>query len=262
MLLDNCYSAYINLLHRTDRNEHMVREISRIGIPAKRFAAIDTNFRNFHPFEFDPQKVRKMLIRTPGAIGCHYSQVSLMKVAETTGLHAFVMEDDLVFCSDFLKRMEYIENFLIGKKWDIIWLGGTFHINPAVWHTGRNPELRGSAIGRDAECTEDPRILRTYGAWSTYAYIVNHKSILKILDLLDAHISESMGIDWLMIKIQPQLMTYAFVPGCVKQMDNESDIGKGITYFSRFSTLGPYWWQDRMEDFNASAFNWAEAKSH
>lgn len=260
MLLDDCMPLFINLKHRDDRFRHMTRELARVGIEADRFPAIYTGVDNHQKLSYNPIKVQRMMQRTPGAIGCHYSQVSVMAVALQNKRHAFVMEDDLIICTDIKKRLNYIEKFLTGRPWDIIWLGGTFHVNPAAWHTGRHPEMWGSTVGRDAECTEDPRILRTFGAFSTYAYLVNYTSIPKILNLLEANIQGSMGIDWLFIKLQPQLLTYAFVPGCVKQFDNKSDIGNGITEFSKFDVLGPYWFQDKMEDFDPSMFNWAEAK--
>jgi hypothetical protein len=56
----------------------------------------------------------------------------------------------------------------------------------------------------------------------------------------------SMGIDWLFILLQPNLKTYAFNPGCVKQIDNKSDIGDW-TQFSAFSNLGAHWWADTIE---------------
>lgn len=260
MILDDCYTVFINLARRPDRLEHMRVELEKAGILAERFPAIDTGYDIPCPMQYPRHKIQRMLMRTPGAIGCHYSQVSVMQVALTNLKHAFVMEDDLVFCSDFQARLPLIENFLSTHKWDVFWLGGTFHVNPHVWHTGRHPELRGKNLGRDVECTEDPRIVRTYGAFCTYAYIVNVESIARILDLLDKNMHDSIGIDWLFIKIQPELRTYAFVPGCVKQMDNQSNIGTGITRFSGFSQLGPYWWQDKMDAFDPYLFNWAEAK--
>jgi hypothetical protein len=78
--------------------------------------------------------------------------------------------------------------------------------------------------------------------------------------MLKQAIRGSIGIDYSFIKLQPYLKTFAFVPGCVKQMDNQSDIGNGMTFFSGFSKLGPYWYQDRMEQFDPVSYNWAEAK--
>lgn len=266
MLLDRSYIAYINLEHRKDRYRHMERELRQAGIKGYRMAAVNTKrgtpYYGVHEKKiFGPaDNVKSMLQRTPGAIGCFCSQVEVMRRALSMNLHAFVMEDDLIICSDILARLDYIEHFMSAHEWDVFWLGATFHVNPAVWHTGRHPELPGSLIGRDAECTDDPRILRTYGAFSTYAYIVNRHSIDQVLSLLKTNLAGSIGIDYSFIKIQPQLKAFAFVPGCVKQMDNQSDIGNGMTIFSGFSKLGPYWYQDQMEHFNPNTFNWAEAK--
>jgi GR25 family glycosyltransferase involved in LPS biosynthesis len=261
-MIENLHAAYVNLDHRTDRNRHMQEQLQRAGIKAERV-------RGMLPHEYSgpEHKVSVMRKRSPGAIGCHYSQVSIMEKALELGKHAFVMEDDLIFCSDFQKRLRYIDEFTSKYEWDVIWLGGTVHINPPYWHTGRNPDLSCNGLGRDAELTPDPHMLRTFGCFSTYAYIVNHNSIDKILVMLDKHVHESMGIDWLFIKLQPHLFTFCFVPGCVKQMDNKSDIGKGWTIFSGFSKLNGsvnnsrYWWQDRMDDFNPFRFDWGEANN-
>ena len=211
----------------------------------------------------DPARVEVMRKRTPGAIGCHFSQVKIMAEALNRRKHAFVMEDDLVFCSDFQKRIAYIEKFTATHDWDIIWLGGTFHINPPYWDIKRRKrEDRMLSIpnGRDAELTDDPRMIKTYGCFCTYAYIVRDCRIGKVLAGLDRVLDRSMGIDWAMIENQPQWQTFAFVPGCICQYDNKSDIGNGVTYFSGFAKLGPYWFQDRMEQFDPAKFNWHEAR--
>lgn len=258
-LIEDSFIAFVNLEHRQDRLAHMNEQLSRVGLNAMRV-------RGLLPSEYagDPSKVEVMRKRTPGAIGCHMSQVYIMKEALRLGKHAWVMEDDLVFCKDFIHRVSYMSNFLQGRDWDVMWLGGTFH-SPAFWHkvgqSGMPPNCS-AQLGKDYEKTEDPRIMRTYGAFCTYAYIVNVNSIQKILDLFDEHLHTSIGIDWLFIKLQPQLNCFAFVPGPVKQMDNKSDIGNGITVFSGFSKLNgtiensKYWYQENMEDFNPLTFDW------
>ncbi len=261
-MIENLYPAFVNLDHRLDRKIHMEKELAKAGVTAVRL-------RGMLPSEYigDEKKVNVMRRRTPGAIGCHMSQIKIMERALLEGKHAFVMEDDLIFCDDFQDRLKYIDEFTKTHPWDVVWLGGTFHVNPPHWHTGKNPDLLGTTMRRDAELTDDPRMIRTYGCFSTYAYIVNVESIERILKLLDEHVHESMGIDWLFIKLQPQLKTYSFVPGCVKQMDNKSDIGKGYTIFSGFAKLNgtieksKYWWQKRMGDFDPLAFDWKEARN-
>lgn len=244
--------------HREDRLNHMSEQLIRIGMSAERI-------RGMRPDEYTgpPGMVATMRARTPGAIGCHLSQVSIMEQAFIQGDHALVMEDDIVFCEDFNERITHIDSFVAVNDWDVFWLGGTFHV-PAFWHkvgmSGMKPDCS-AQLGKDCEYLGN-RIVRTYGAFSTYAYIVNVNSIDKILNLFNEHLHESIGIDWLFIKLQPQLNCFAFVPGSVKQMDNQSDIGDGMTMFSGFSKLNGteensrYWYQERIEDFNPETFNW------
>lgn len=259
------YASFVNLDTRPDRLAHMNKELAKAGISAVRQRGIP-----WQETDHSNTKYASMRNRTPGAIGCHLSQVEVMKKSYEKGLHAFVMEDDLVFASDFQERLAYIDKWVSGKDWDVIWLGGTFH-SPAFWHPNGPSKMRpdcSAHLGKDFDHTDDPRIKRTYGAFCTYAYIVNYNSIDKILKMFDQVLPESIGIDWLFIKIQPQLKCYAFVPGSVKQIDNRSDIGThsdgspARTIFSGFSRLNGteensrYWFQDKIEDFNPNTFEW------
>jgi GR25 family glycosyltransferase involved in LPS biosynthesis len=253
------YASYINLDSRPDRNEKMIAELSRVSLLAYR-----TRGRLPSEFDLNDPKLQTMRNRTPGAIGCHFSQVQVMKVAQAMDQHALIMEDDLIFCSDIHERLDYIGKWTEDHDWDVIWLGATFHV-PAFWHrVGKSgmPPNCSAQLGKDCEVTDDPRMIRTYGAFSTHAYLVNCDSIPKLLDLFEAHLHESIGIDWLMIKLQPQLKCFSFVPGCVKQYDNQSNIGTGITKWSGFLKLNgtyensAYVWQDKMTDFQPEKFNW------
>jgi len=247
-VLMNCYTSFINLDSRPDRLVRMEAELKRIGLSAARTRGILP-----HEVRVSQEKVAVMQNRTPGAIGCHYSQISIMAQAYFHGWNAFVMEDDLIFCSDFHARMKHAVKFLSENEWDVFWLGGTYHKQP-TWHRSINgkhthPDLQMCHCGlnKDWEPTTDEKIVRTYGIWSTYAYIVNYNSILKILKLLDDNVHLSMGIDWLFILLQPQLNTFAYNPGMVKQYDNQSNIGNGITKFSNFEfACGKHWFADKI----------------
>lgn len=249
-LLTGSYISFVNLDHRKDRLEKMVEVCERRGIPAVRT-------RGLYPADVTDNivpahRLRVMQNRTPGAIGCHFSQVSIMEEALKQKKHAWVMEDDLRICPDIHERLAHMEGFIKTHPWDILWLGGTFHVHPPHWH-------KGPPLARDAECTDDPRMMRTYGAFCTYAYIVNRESLAIVLEGLDRWLDKSMGIDWAMIQMQPHLNTYAYVPGCMTQYDNMSDIGKGMTRFSGFKKLGPYWFANHLEEFDPTKFNWYEA---
>lgn len=260
MLLDDCYISYLNLDHRLDRLMLLETQFKKHGIVAERT-------RGMRPHEYDltESRYRRMVLRTAGAVGCYEGQLSIMDKARKLGKHACVFEDDLEICSDFNERIAHIEKFTKTHEWDIIWLGGTFHVGPPWWHKkGHSADLQlcFCNLEKDAECTDDPRMIRTYGAFCTYAYIVNKDSLHNVIAKMEDMMPYSMGIDWSMIWLQPDIKAFAFVPGCIKQRDNMSDIGNGMTIFSGFAKLGPYWWQDKMSDFDPATFDWKEAKNN
>lgn len=253
-MVENLYAGFLNMDHRTDRLNHMEGQFQKIDLKPIRH-------RGKKPQEYDlnDPKYSVMLNRTPGAIACHEGQVEIMKTAQSIGAHALVMEDDIIFCDDFQKRLDYIDNWTKTHEWDVIWLGASFHVNPPYWHkfgqSGMPPDCS-AQLGKDCEPTEDPRMIRTYGAYVTFAYIVNANSMDKIFTLFDHHLHTSIGIDWLFIKIQPQLKCFSFVPGCVMQMDNLSDIGTGMTVWSGQLNNGPYVFKKRMEEFDPTTYKW------
>lgn len=259
-LLTDSYVSFVNLKHRKDRLDAMVETLAARGIPAVRQEALYPSdvIDKIQP----ASRLQVMIRRTIGAVGCHYSQVAVMQEALRQNKHAWVMEDDLKICADIHERLAYIDRFIATHPWDIIWMGGTVHINPPHWHKPSQTQCRcvpALCPKRDAECTDDPRMLRTYGAFCTYSYIVNRDSIGLVLEGLDSWVDKSMGIDWAMIQMQPSLHTYAFVPGSCVQYDNRSDIGRGVTTFSGFSKLGRHWFAQHMADFDPATYNWHEA---
>lgn len=253
-LIKESYIGFLNMDHRTDRLSHMEVQLSKVGIEAIRHRG-----KTPQEYNLDDHKVQVMRNRTPGAIACHFGQVEIMKRGLESGRHAIVFEDDILFCDDFNERMEYISDWCSKNEWDIFWLGASFHVNPPYWHkkgvSGMPPDCS-AQLGYDVLPTDDPRIIRTFGAYVTFAYIVNVNSIEKILNLFDEHLHTSIGIDWLFIKLQPQLKCFSFVPGSVMQMDNLSDIGKGMTIWSGQLNNGPYVFQKNMNDFNPCDYKW------
>ena len=264
MTINDFYVSFVNMDHRTDRLNHMSEQLKRIQLNAVRTCGMkphDVIERKIAT----PDQCGTMLRRTQGAVGCHFSQVQIMRDALERDRHAFVMEDDLVFCEDFNERLAYIFNWMDTHEWDVIWLGASFHV-PPYWHNvGGSLDRRNNCsanLGRDCETTDDERMIRTWGAFATFAYLVNKNSVDKIMGMFDEHISTSIGIDWLFIKLQPQLKCFSFVPGCVKQMDSQSDIGDGVTRWSGFLQLNgtrensAYVYQEKMTDFNPNTFQW------
>lgn len=263
-MIENLYASFINLDHRTDRLAHMEGQLRKIN-PNKELPDFGVYRTRGIPWKEIPESPQTQVMRnrTPGAIGCHFSQVAVMKEAHRQVKHAFVMEDDIIFCTDFYKRLEYIDNWTKTHDWDIIWLGGTFHV-PAFWHkigiSGMPPNCS-LQLGHDCQSTDDPRMIRTFGAFSTYAYIVNAKSIERVVRLLEDFMPNTIGIDYSFLALGNKINSFAFVPGCTRQIDNISDIGNGMTMFSGFAKLNGtiensrYWYQELMTDFDPSTFN-------
>jgi len=101
--IKNCF--YINLEHRTDRKEHVEKELNNIGIKGQRFNAIKME---------------------NGAIGCSMSHLKLLQEAIKNKLdHILIVEDDIKFLNPDLFKSQFnkfIENH--GNNWDVILLAG------------------------------------------------------------------------------------------------------------------------------------------
>jgi GR25 family glycosyltransferase involved in LPS biosynthesis len=247
--IDDIDWYYINLASRPDRSAHARDQFSRHGITAHRFEALTPD-----DWRGDPARTALMRAKTPGAVGCYLSQMRLIQLAENSGRIVAVCEDDVCFCDDLLRRLEHIAEHLTWD-WDIFYLGATFHV-PGQW-CHREGCAEWGSIGVDVEPTDDPRILRTYGIWGTYAYLVNPKNAANVYRLFDDNVHRARGIDDLAIILGPRLNAYCFVPGCAWQYDDWSNIRVGgYTRFSNFKSLGPYVWTDRMEDFDPAGFDW------
>jgi len=235
---------FINLSNRTDRLLHIKSELLKAGITTTRFDALRKE-----DYNGPPEHVARMQ-HTPNTIGNWLSHVAIIRKAAESGGIVGLLEDDALLCSDFTRRLQYIQEHFC-RSWDIFFLGATFHADEAVWH----PELE-----RDCEMTDVRHILRVYGAFSNQGYLINGESAPRILEMMEEVMPNSRGSDHALIQIQPALNCYAFVPGMVFQIDGQSDIGQGITRFSNFrKSLGEYVWADRLEEFDYDT--WARGRT-
>lgn len=242
---------YINLASREDRRDHAEQEFTKHGIKVNRLEA-------FLPDDWDgpPEQMERIRGGTPGAIGCYMSQLAIMRKATEDSVVA-VCEDDICLAIDFIDRIRYAEAAL-PEDWDVFYLGATFHV-PGRWF--KNPDCASwGHRGVDAEPTEDRRIMRVYGMWGTYGYLVNGVKAQKVIDLLEENCHRSDGIDHNFMLLGDKVNAYCLVPGSAWQYDNQSNIGSGMTKFSAFKNLGPYAWGDSIEAFNPDTFDWERGK--
>jgi len=96
---------YINLEHRTDRKDHVTKELAILGIKcATRFNAI----RNQN-----------------GAIGCTLSHIKVLQDAQKNGLpYIMIVEDDIQFTKPELFK-DQLNGLLQSKEsWDVILIAG------------------------------------------------------------------------------------------------------------------------------------------
>jgi glycosyl transferase, family 25 len=96
--------VYINLEHRTDRNEHMKRVTETFGDKVSRFSAIENQ---------------------QGALGCTMSHISVLRIAiENNWNNILIMEDDAEWYN-FEQGYNTLKK-LASNPYDVIMLGGSF----------------------------------------------------------------------------------------------------------------------------------------
>jgi glycosyl transferase family 25 len=104
-LEDFKYIYYINLDHRTDRKEHLIKEFATLGVNCTtRFNAI----RNVN-----------------GAIGCTLSHIKVLQDAKINGLpYIMIVEDDIQFTNPELFKNQLTGLLTSGESWDVILVAG------------------------------------------------------------------------------------------------------------------------------------------
>lgn len=96
---------YINLEHRTDRLEHVEKELKKVGIKGERFNAIKTK---------------------SGAVGCTLSHIKCLELAKERNYEeVFICEDDITFTNPEL-FLENLQKFCDNQDimWDVLIIGG------------------------------------------------------------------------------------------------------------------------------------------
>lgn len=112
---------YINLDRRIDRRLETESELSRIGVEAERFAAIE---------------------RDPGGLGCTQSHIEVLKLARERGYESvMVLEDDFSFRVDQLGFQDALNH--IPESFDVVLLAfNLIRGNPITNRIGRVQEAQ------------------------------------------------------------------------------------------------------------------------
>jgi GR25 family glycosyltransferase involved in LPS biosynthesis len=98
------HTAYINMLSRPDRKEHVEKQLNGLGIKPTRFNAISL---------------------TNGALGCSMSHLKCLETAKKNNWsHIMIVEDDILFINPELFTTQLNKFLSTHKKWDVIIIGG------------------------------------------------------------------------------------------------------------------------------------------
>jgi GR25 family glycosyltransferase involved in LPS biosynthesis len=192
---------YINLDDRTDRKEHMEKEISKYGLEnfVKRYSAIKA-------IEKTPQNC----VKASGT-----SHRNLIQYAKDNNLNnILILEDDVFFKEENYQFLEKSLNSLFKiKDWDI------YYISANIF----DPTLK----------LIDENLLKIDGCYCVHAYIVNSKCFDRMLEYnpetdppIDAWITQKM------------FNKYAGYPLICSQIDSISDnVGGLIGYDEIFTNV-------------------------
>lgn len=236
IILDKIDFYYINLLHRKDRNEHIISELKKLNISANRFDALtgDDNYLS----------IETPRITNKGNRGCLLSHFKLLKEYKGNKILG-VLEDDVEFCEDFHDRMKYIENNF-SYDWDIFFLSSFYHLNDDKNFKWKNIEF---------EFTDVKYIHRVYSSFTTHSYLINPNSVDKILDLCNKEIGNCYAIDHLYVLIEDKLNCFAFTPGMTMQYSNLSDLsGTFKSQMEFINKLGQHVYVKNLSEFDYDSY--------
>lgn len=220
----NSWKAYyINLDHRTDRKENVEKEFLKNNITAERFSALeDKDIVNFPDLKLSNvcrfPRNHGTRIRTVGEWGCTLSHYSVLKKSldkqNMDSLSPIVIfEDDVRFCDDFKERLDYLgKNFKF--DWDIFY----FSV---------------SADMKYCHKTDVKYIYKIDSTVCAHAYMINPKSIAKLIELTEYFAKKTCIIDEIYDFLIPHLNVYSFLPGMVAQNGITGNIGdrKNVTEY-------------------------------
>ena len=194
---------YINLEHRTDRKEHVEKELLNIGLKeAQRFNAIKME---------------------NGAVGCSMSHLRILQDAQKNNLdHILIVEDDISFLDPELFKNQLNSFFETHKNnWDVVLLAGN-----------NMPPYKNI----DDTCIQVSRCQTTTG------YIVNGHYIKTLLQNVKIGLTHLINkptehakyaIDKYWFILQQLYKWYLIVPLTVVQREDYSDIEKRVTNFEK-----------------------------
>lgn len=192
---------YINLAHRTDRDQHIRSELTRWGIP--------------------PEKVHRMdaVARTPGALGCGLSHINALTLAlsHPEWNTILVLEDDFTFHAGEIDRTIAT---LFTQEWDVALL--SYHPEYIQYEPTRIDSIKRV---RCSQTSSSYLIRRHY----LPALLQNMKESTYDMERYGRRHENCIDIYW--TKLQSTGTWLALYPAIGYQYDNYSDIEHRMTSY-------------------------------
>ena len=195
------HAYYINLDSRPDRKQHIENQMNIIGINVERFKAIKL---------------------TNGAIGCSMSHLKILEIAKANNFpHILIVEDDILFTNPSL-FIKQLNSFLVyHKDFDVVLISGN-----------NLPPYKKI----DDTCIQVTRCQTTTGYLVQNHYfdtLINNyrEGIQKLMKNPTNHALYAIDKYW--FKLQELDKWYLIIPLSVTQREDDSDIEKRPTNYSR-----------------------------
>jgi len=203
MLITDIPTIYINLEHRKDRNESILKELSKINI--------------YNPERFNAVEMKN------GAIGCSLSHIKCLETAINRGYdYVMICEDDIEILDPKLFT-ENIHKFLNNSQieWDVVLIAGNNMI-PYNFVTDY--------------------CIKIYNCLTTTGYIVKNNYFPTLLNnykegvknLMRDQANSSFKIDKYWQILQNRDNWYMIIPPTIIQKEDYSDIEKKVTNFRNY----------------------------
>lgn len=207
------HTFVINLNHRKDRKEQMIKELNRVGIEKYEFfraiKPIADQLDMWHPLFLTPipvwfqQTGGNPLRYKIGALGCMLSHIEVIKISlERNYERVLILEDDSAFLFDSWSK--YVETMrpYVDVSFGIMYLTGNH---------------RGATLER-----VNDKLHRVKGTYTTGSYILHRSAMEFILQNIGGFLRE---IDVFYANIvQIHLPCYCVFPHSAKQTEGYSDI--------------------------------------
>jgi GR25 family glycosyltransferase involved in LPS biosynthesis len=211
----------ISLKHNHERREKVKLEFSKIGIEVfpywYNFVVPNGHCSFYNAVDKQTLTVpecsaKRLEGNAAGILACATSHINVIREAKERNYPAIcIFEDDVVFCDDFQKRLEYIES--LDMDFDIFALGGHFDKEMSTAYT---------------EPTNWRNVVKVKQMGGTYALIITNK----VYDFILRNWNYNFGADeFLSNHVYCRFNTYAFVPFLCGTYPNYSDVAGGMSNY-------------------------------